>query len=71
MNLVGQGLALTALSADIVRLSLIPKCRNRAAAAKVFLALLESSHHVGSGYRLRLASVLHPPFDQLLYELLS
>ena len=37
----------------------------------VFLELLESSHHVGGGYRLRLISVLHPPLDELFYKLLS
>jgi len=37
----------------------------------VSLELLECSQHVGSGYRLRLASVLHPSLNQLLYELLG
>ena len=36
----------------------------------VFLELLEGSQHVGSGYRLRLASVLHPSLYELLYKLL-
>ena len=37
----------------------------------VFLELLEGSQHVGSSYRLRLPSVLHPSLDELLYKLLS
>jgi len=37
----------------------------------VSLELLEGSQNVGSGYRLRLASVLHPSLDELLNELLS
>jgi len=37
----------------------------------VFLELHESSHHVGSRYRLRLTSVLHQPLDELFYKLLS
>ena len=35
------------------------------------LELLEGSQHVGSGYCLRLASVLHPSLYELLYKLLS
>ena len=37
----------------------------------LFLELLESSHHVCHSNCLRLPSVLHPPLDQLLYELVS
>ena len=37
----------------------------------VFLELLEGSHHVCGGYRLRLPRVLHPSLDELLYKLLS
>ena len=37
----------------------------------VFLELLESSHHVCSGYRLRLSSVLDPSLDELFYKSLS
>ena len=37
----------------------------------VFPQLLESCHHVGSGYRLRLSSDPHPPLNQFLQELLS
>ena len=37
----------------------------------VFLELLEGSHHVCSGYRLRLSRVLHPSLDELLDKLLS
>ena len=37
----------------------------------VFLELLEGSQHICSCYRLRLASVLHPSLDELLYKLLS
>ena len=36
----------------------------------VFPELLESRHHVCSGYRLRLSSVLDPSLNQLLNELL-
>ena len=37
----------------------------------VFPQLLESCHHVGSGYRLRLSSDPHPPLNQFLHELLG
>ena len=37
----------------------------------VFPQLLESCHHVGSGYRLRLSSNPHPPLNQFLHELLG
>ena len=36
----------------------------------VLLELLKGSHHMCSGYRLRLSRVLHPPLNQLLYKLL-
>ena len=36
-----------------------------------FIELLEGSHHVCSGYRLRLTSVLHPSLYKLLYKLLG
>ena len=36
-----------------------------------FHELLEGSHHVGSRDGLRLPSVLHPFFDELLNELLG
>ena len=34
----------------------------------IFFELLESCHHVCSGYRLRLSSVLHSSFYKLFYE---
>ncbi len=37
----------------------------------VLLELLEGSHHVCPGYRLRLSRVLHPSIDELFYKLLS
>ena len=37
----------------------------------VFPQLLESCHHIGSGYRLRLSSDPHPPLNQFLHVLLG
>ena len=37
----------------------------------LFPQLLEGSHNIGCGYRLRFPSHLHPPLDELLYKFLS
>ena len=51
---------------DLVSLKQCPSIRFRL--GLIFFELFESCHHVCSGYRLRLSSVLHSSLYKLFYE---
>ena len=61
-------LSCKAAPTDLASLKQCPSIRFRL--GLIFFELFESCHHVCSGYRLRLSSVLHSSLYKLFYEFL-